>query len=379
MKLTCDLSHIVSLFRNSAALLEAKTTLPISGHILLTAQNNLLTIQATDLETGFQGSCEAKIKTPGTVTLPGKKALEILRELSGETVEITQADSQNVKIQSGGSKFTIQGLPPNEFPSIRGLDTPLELDLPREDFETLLREVIPSIGEDQSRFILNTVRAEISGTTTPKLRLVSTNGHRLSMAEKSMGTWRSKPENDHKIMIAKKAATLIVKLLGESDQVTVGVGITKNLLVLQIGSVRLASRLVDGNYPNYNQVIPKKLAAQMEIDGPQFAEALRRVAVMAESSSPAVDLTLSEDGLKIETQNPNLGNANETLAATIGVERLETRLNARYLIESIQTAPSKNIRFHMEDGLKPCILTNGDVSRWLTVIMPINKPNKAAA
>lgn len=82
---------------------------------------------------------------------------------------------------------------------------------------------------------------------------------------------------------------------------------------------------------------------------------------------------------KIETQNPNLGTANETLTATIGVERLEARLNARYLIESIQTAPSNNIRFHMEDGLKPYILTNGDVSRWLTVIMPINKPNKAAA
>lgn len=374
MNVTCNLSTLLTLLRDCVGLLDHRTTLPIVSHVLLCAEPGTITLQATDLETGFRGTCMAETHDAGTVTLAGRKLLEILKELPGETVQIaSSAQAQKITISAGSSQFILRGLPVTEFPTIPGLDEPAALDLPREDFHAMVSETLGSIGDDDSRHILNTLRIEISAHQIPHIRLVSTDGHRLTKIEQTLGAWRSNEHHEQKVMIPKRATVLMHKLLGACKDETVAIGVTKSLFLLELGSMKVASRLVQGNFPNYGNVIPLMDTAQMEIDRTEFMEALRRMAVMADGQVHAIDLTLTPEGVYMDSQHASLGHAHELVNATVATPRLEARLNAKYLLDALNTSPADTIRFHMEDPLKPCVLTNGDPSRWLVVIMPIKK------
>ena len=348
--------------------------MPILSNILLEAKHDGAEIVATDLEIGMRGLYKATVLEAGGVTISARKLYEIIKELPSGEIELTSGDNNWTTIQAGKSQFKVVGLPSGDYPALPSIEREGLTPLAGAGLLELIRKTLFAAGDNDARYILNGLL--VSLTTTEKkttlLRLVGTDGHRLAVAEREVGTPNAKqPAQDIKAIIPKKAAQEMRRLLEEGGDEEPLIGFTKNLMIFRKSGLLLTSRLMEGNYPNYQQVVPKESGKRIVVNRGLLESALRRVSVLSKDKANAVKVSFAPGGMTLFSSNPDYGEATEELVARYEGEALNTGFNARYLLDALSVMDGESVSLQMDTALSPCLIQEAESPGFKCVVMPI--------
>ena len=372
MKLRIAREELLTALQRVQGVVEKRNTMPILSNILLEAKPEGVDILATDLEIGMRGLYKASVQEPGSITLSARKLYEILKELRDGEIELATGENNWATIQAGKSQFKVVGLSSSEYPALPAIEREGLTPLAGSGLLQLIRKTLFAVGDNDARYILNGLLVTL--TTAEKkttLRLVGTDGHRLAVAEQEVGGAGGKDTpKEIKAIIPKKAAHEMRRLLEEGDGEPL-IGFTKNLLIFRKSGLLLTSRLMEGNYPNYQQVIPKEQGKRVTVDKAELEGALRRVAVLSRDKTNAVKVTFSSGHMTLFSSNPDFGEATEELPARYGGEPMTTGFNARYLLEVLGVIDEETVSLQMDTPLSPCLIREPGNAGFTCVVMPI--------
>ncbi len=374
MKVRIGREELLTGLQRVQGVVEKRNTMPILSNILLEAKHEGAEIVATDLEIGMRGLYKATVLEAGGVTISARKLYEIIKELPNGEIELTSGDNNWTTIQAGKSQFKVVGLPSGDYPALPSIEREGLTPLAGAGLLELIRKTLFAAGDNDARYILNGLL--VSLTTTEKkttlLRLVGTDGHRLAVAEREVGTAGAKqPAQDIKAIIPKKAAQEMKRLLEEGGDAEPLIGFTKNLMIFRKSGLLLTSRLMEGNYPNYQQVVPKESGRRIAVNRGLLESALRRVSVLSKDKANAVKVTFAPGVMTLFSSNPDYGEATEELAAQYEGEALITGFNARYLLDALSVMDGESVSLQMDTALSPCLIQEAESPGFKCVVMPI--------
>ncbi|MEP7150498.1 MAG: DNA polymerase III subunit beta [Nitrospira sp.] len=374
MKVRIGREELLTGLQRVQGVVEKRNTMPILSNILLEAKHEGAEIVATDLEIGMRGLYKATVLEAGGVTISARKLYEIIKELPNGEIELTSGDNNWTTIQAGKSQFKVVGLPSGDYPALPSIEREGLTPLAGAGLLELIRKTLFAAGDNDARYILNGLL--VSLTTTEKkttlLRLVGTDGHRLAVAEREVGTAGAKqPAQDIKAIIPKKAAQEMKRLLEEGGDAEPLIGFTKNLMIFRKSGLLLTSRLMEGNYPNYQQVVPKESGRRIAVNRGLLESALRRVSVLSKDKANAVKVTFAPGVMTLFSSNPDYGEATEELAAQYEGESLNTGFNARYLLDALSVMDGESVSLQMDTALSPCLIQEAESPGFKCVVMPI--------
>lgn len=369
MKLKIKKEEILKGLQRIQGVVEKKNTMPILSNMLLTAEGAGIEIIATDLEIGLRGRYVAEVEKPGSVTVSAKKMYEIVRELPSEDVQIKVEDSNWVKILSGQSQFKLVGLPKDEYPALPDVAEEGMIVIDGDMLRDMIKKTLYSVGENDARYVLNGLFVHMTQAKGGlNLRMVGTDGHRLSMIDRVIDA-KHKEEN---IIIPKKAMMELRRLLEEDAPKTeLRLGFSKNHALFKRDGLVMVSKLIDGNYPNYLQVVPAKSTKKITLSKDAITHAVKRVSILSKEKTNAVKLQLEKDRLVLSTNNPEVGEASEELAVDYTGEGIAIGFNSRYLMDVLTAMDKETIALELNDPLSPCLITEEGDEHYKCVVMPM--------
>jgi DNA polymerase-3 subunit beta len=374
MKLHIDRDELLTALHRVQGVVEKRNTMPQLSNILLEAKPEGVDVVATDLEIGMRGVYKAAVHDPGSVTLSARKVYEILKELPAGEIEVLVGENNWATLRAGKSQFKIVGLPASDYPALPTIEREGLTPLTAAGLLELIRKTLFAVGDNDARYILNGLLVTmVSQEKKTLLRLVGTDGHRLAMAEQEVGTSEAKEApKEIKAIIPKKAAHEMRRLLEEGDGDPL-IGFTKNLMIFRKSGLLLTSRLMEGNYPNYHQVIPKEKAQNqcLTVSRTDLESALRRVSVLSRDKTSAVKVTFASGKATLFSSNPDFGEATEELPAKFSGETIATGFNARYLLEVLSVMDGESVTLQMDNPLSPCLIREPGNAGFSCVVMPI--------
>ena len=352
-----------------------KTTLPILSHILLEWEENSLYLTGTDLETGIREELTAKIHQKGKASVSAKKLYEIVRELPEETIQIQKKDNQWITLQCGKSLFNLAGLDPEEFPSFPTYE--------EENFSMvstqLIREMIEktafAASNEESRYHLNGVLfAQSKQGGKEILRMVATDGHRLSLIDRENQKIRGIEEKG--IIIPKKGVLEIKKIIGDRDgEGEMGIYFNSTHGFFKLGRSLTVIRLIDGEFPEYEQVVPKGNDKKLVMVKEKIVSSLKRVSTMANERMEGVKFSLKKNSVEMSSTHQDFGDAKEEVEVVYEGPPLQVGFNARYLIEALNVIDAEEVLMELKDEGSPGILRPSSsatgFSNQFCIIMPM--------
>ncbi len=373
MRVTMARDELLTALHRVQGIVEKRNTMPSLANVLLEAKPEGLDISATDLELGMRGRYKATVEEPGSVTFSARKLYEILKEVKESDVVITVTDDCLVTIKAGRSEFKVVGLPSKDFPPLPLIDREEDLiPLPGNGLLQLIRKTLFAVGDNDTRYVLNGLLIVVMNTGEAlTIRLVGTNGHRLAMAEQKVDVEKKASlEQEEQVIVPKKAAAEIRRLLEEGGDEPM-IGFTKNMLIFRKSGLVLTSRLMEGKYPNYQQVIPKASNKKITVNRDDLEGALRRVSVLSQNKTYAVKLTFSKKSIALFSSHPDMGEAKEDIPASFNGEEFSAGFNARYLLDVLGVMDGETVVLNMEASLSPCLIRELDAPLFQTVVMPV--------
>src|SRR5947209_2201845 len=278
-----------------------RTTLPILSNVLLQANGNEVYLTTTDLDVGVRGSFEAEVEKEGATTLPARRLFNIIRELPSSGIQIDVDGKNAASIRSGQSFFKILGLPEEEFPPLPKFEDAKIVTIRQKDLRDGLRKTSYAISTDETRYVLNGVLFSFKDN---KLTLVATDGRRLAMVDIELEFPRS---HEADIIVPTKAVTELHRLLTDDGEVKVSVG--SGQIAFDLNNTLLVSKLIEGNYPNYKQVIPGEAKERVTLERETFLNCLRRVSLLASDKSNSIKLNFTKNNIDISANTPEVGEA----------------------------------------------------------------------
>lgn len=352
-----------------------KTTLPILSHILLEWEKNFLYLTGTDLETGIREELVAKIHQKGKASVSAKKLYEIVRELPDEAIHIQKKENHWITLQCGKSIFNLAGLDPEEFPSLPTYE--------EENFSTvsnqLIREMIEktvfAASNEESRYHLNGVLfTQAKQGDTEMLRMVATDGHRLSLIDRENQKIRGLEERG--MIIPKKGILEIKKIIGDRNgEEEMGVYFNATHGFFKMGKSLTVIRLIDGEFPEYEQVVPKGNDKKLVMAKEKMVSSLKRVSTMASERMEGVKFSLKKNSVEMTSTHQDFGDAQEEVEVVYEGPPLQVGFNARYLIEAISVIDTEEILLELKDEGSPGILrpssSTPGPSNQFCIIMPM--------
>ena len=353
------------------SIVEKRNTMPILANALLEVtgkKEGSLELAATDLEVGIRSSHPCEVAKPGRLTVSARKLHEIVRELPEERVHLEASSNAYLTLRCARAEFTLAGTTAEEYPSLPNFAPKSLAVVPAAVLSEMIDRTMYAASTDETRYNLNGVYVERI-PETGKLRMVGTDGHRLAYVDRALGDFTSLADTG--VIIPRKGLAELKRLVDEEDADEIELGFEGNNGLARKGSVALTMRLIEGEFPNYRQVIPTDRGQQLLLPTEMFTHALRRVALLSAERSRAVKLELSEGQMRLSSNNPDLGDAREELDIDYAGETTSIAFNARYLIDAVSAARSKEIRFAFRDALSPAELSPGDDGDALAVVMPM--------
>lgn len=373
MKVRMGRDELLTGLQRVQGVVEKRNTMPILSNILLEVKQDGAEIIATDLEIGMRGLYKATVLKPGGVTISARKLFEIIKELPPGDIELTAGDNNWTTIQAGKSQFKIVGLPSADYPALPAIDREGLTPLSGDGLLELIRKTLFAAGDNDARYILNGLLVTL--VTTDKkttLRLVGTDGHRLAVAEQEVGKAGSKGvPQEIKAIIPKKAAHEMRRLLEEGGDTEPLIGFAKNMMIFRKSGLLLTSRLMEGNYPNYQQVIPKEGGRRITVNRLELESALRRVSVLSKDKASAVKVSFEPGKMTLFSSSPDYGEATEELPARYEGEAHSSGFNARYLLDVFGVMDGEHVSLQMETPLSPCLIQESESPGFKCVVMPI--------
>ncbi len=348
-------------------IVEKKNTMPILNHFLLSAAPGASFITATDLETALKESVELEVLEEGTVCIPAKKLFEIVREMDGE-ITIESTEKQWVKVKSGKSVFRIAGLSVDEFPvwpSITASGDAEEIQIEAALLREIVEKTIYAAGESDTRYVLNGLLFHLQASGG--ICVVGTDGHRLALLQKAVPF---SVKEERKLIVSRKSVSELRRFLADGAA-PVKVIIGKSHLLFSLGSIEFLSRLIEGTYPNYEQVLPLGNTKTATIEKEALMKALRRVSIMSKERSSSVKADFEAGVMVISASSPDVGEAKDEISMTYTGDPMSLAFNARYLLDTLGAMGSGLVVMKLNEPLSPVLMTEEGSDDYKCVIMPM--------
>lgn len=366
MNLTIAKDQLLSGLQAVQNVVSTRTTLPILSNVLMRAEGERLEFTATDLDVTIACGVEAKIQKKGASTVPVKKLFGIARELNGSEIDL-EVDEKNVcSLRCGPSFYKIHGLGADEFPPLPKFKEDKKVTLQQETVKSMFRKTSFAISTDEARYVLNGIFISLKDH---KMTMVATDGRRLALVDEEVDL----PENSQgEFIIPAKAVNELNRLLQEKGEVEMKYSENQAAFTLKDEkgfSVLIITKLIEGNYPNYRQVIPSETKERVTLPREEFLHALRRAEIMTSEKANSVKLTFGKNNLAITANAPEVGEAKESIAINYKGKEIAVAFNPKYLIDPLNALSQDEVFIELIDELSPGVLKiNGP---FLYVVMPM--------
>ncbi len=370
MKFTIEKSVLVTGLQRVQGIVQARTTMPILSNVRLETVKGGVQLFATDLEIGLRDLLPAEIETEGTITVSAKKLFEISRELKQDAIRITAENGEAILIRSGQSNFRLRGLPAEEFPSFPDIEETGRTAIPAGMLLEMIRKTAYAVSTDLTRMSLNGVLIHLSEEKGEPIEMVATDGHRLSRVSRTLPAPPAVGKH-RKVIVPRKAISELKKYLEEAERGEVEIVFCQNHVVFREKHYTLLSRLIDGKFPNYTDIIPKHNPHLLSVEREILQGAVRRVSILSDEKTHAIKLSLRKGEIQVSSNHPEIGEAQEALSAEYEGEDLEVGFNVRYLQDVTAAVHGEEIRIRFMDALSPSRIEDPQDEGFLAIIMPM--------
>lgn len=350
-------------------IVDKRNTIPLLANVLIQTIENGIKVTASDMEIAFTGEYEANVLSPGEITLGAKQLFDIVHNLPQETVHLRQLENDWMEITSGKAYFKIVGLSPEGYPSIPEPEDATSFHLSSTALKEMIEHTYFSIATDDSRYGLNGAFLEqLTEEEGAGLRMISTDGHRLSLINRPISGDVDLKEG---YLLPRKGLAELRKLCDEFGGEDIEVAFSMNSALFRHKKILFFMRLLEGDFPDYRQVIPQRNMRRLSIRRDELVKALRRVSILSSEKTHSVRFKVSSDCLEISASNPDLGESRETLEVASDGEPLSIGFNARYFLDALSVLDGDNVSIELGDSLNPGIIKGDGREDVMFVVMPM--------
>lgn len=365
MKLTVSRETLLTQLAMVARGVSTRSAIQTLAGILIRLEDDVAELQATDNELGIRTSLDAEIQTSGSVVVPGRLLLDVARSLPSSSVTLEyRASEQDIEVVSGSARFHLRTLPLEDFPRLPTPETAATLTVPADAFIETVGRVARSASRDETRPHLTGVLVTAKGS---ELRMVATDSYRLSVKETAL----------ERALTGELEANVPARTLQELSRIASSTGAKEiqitaleNQAIFTTGGVVLSSRLVEGRFPNYQQLLPESYEHELRVDRGELLEVVRRIGLLAQKNAP-LRLAFSEGQLEVSAQTPDVGEAREALPVPFGGEPFEIGFNPEFFRDGLESAETDELVLKLISPLRPGLIQSGDAGGFVYLVMPI--------
>lgn len=367
MEVTIERNELLASLYLVQGIVERRTTIPILGNVLIQTGKSGITIAATDQEIAVRRQCKADVKQKGSLTTGARKFYEMIREFGEGPVAIRSLENNWIEVSAGRSRFRLVGMDSRDFPAMPepSSDKGRAWKIGGEVLTDMIEHTVFAVSADETRVNLNGIFAECS--EEGRLRMVATDGHRLAMITRDVES----AEPGKGVIIPRKAVMELRKVL-ESGNEPLEISIDEGVAHAIRGSVQMSMRLVEGEFPDYQQVIPSKSERKAIMAAGELLAALRRVSIVSSERTRGVRLQLESEKLELSSINPDVGEAAEEIEVEYEGDPVGVGFNAKYLIDALSVLSSEErIEIGLNDELSPGAIRRPDDPDYCYIVMPM--------
>lgn len=363
MQVIVNRTALMEVLNAASGVVASRTTKDILKCVRLTTVDNGMLVSATDLEVALRVHVhQVEVKKPGDILIAADKLGSIVRESTDETLTL-EGDTQSCHIRGQDSHFEIYGQDPREFPPVPELEGTPDLEIEVENLKTLIDRTLFAVAKENTRYAINGVLWEKKGK---KLALVATDGRRLA---RSVGSAEQSVGEDNSMIVPAKTVQVIQKVLPNTEG-TVGIRFSSNLVIVRAGDYVISSALVEGRFPQYEEVIPKDCDHKIELSTEEFLSAVRRASLLTNEQSKAVRLAFGKEKLVLSSRAPEQGEATVSMRVEYNEEPLEIGFNPVFLTDALRVAGTPTVTMELKEASQPGVFRAG--AGFLYVVMPVN-------
>lgn len=363
MKLSLSREQLLVPLQNVMGVVERRQTMPILANVLLAARNDRLSVTGTDLEVELVASCAAKVDQAGDITVPGRKLLDIVRNLPEQAGVTLSRDGERTTLRAGRSRFVLSSLAASEFPVIEDIGARQTLRIGRTEARRLIDKTYFAMAQQDVRYYLNGTLLECEGSN---LRAVATDGHRLSLAE---ATLLDAVSTKQQVIVPRKGVLELQRILAGDGELELSIG--TNHVRAQIGDIRFTSKLIDGKFPEYSRVVPASPPNIMTSGKDALRAALQRTAILSNEKYRGVRLSFGTNSLTIQAQNPEHEEAEEQMEVGFTGATIEIGFNVNYLMDALAAIDVDTVEIGLTDGNSSCLIRAPGDQTTKFVVMPM--------
>jgi DNA polymerase III subunit beta len=363
MKVSASREHLLEALQSVIGVVERRQTMPILSNILLSARDNRLRATGTDLEVELVAAAEVTVQQPGDITVPGRKLLDIVRNLPEKSQVTLTREGERIVLRGGRSRFTLSSLPAAEFPVIDEIHATQTVTIRAQDCRRLIDKTHFAMAQQDVRYYLNGTLLETNGQV---LRAVATDGHRLSWCEVALN---GPAREMQQIILPRKGVLELQRLLDGEGEIEIAIG--TNHVRVQIGEVRFTSKLIDGKFPEYGRVIPADPPRIMSASRDALRAALQRTAILSNEKYRGVRLTFAAGLLTVQAHNPEQEEAEDQLEVNFTGDEIEIGFNVSYLLDALAAVETETVEVGLTDANSSCLIRAPGNVNVKYVVMPM--------
>ncbi|MGK0239968.1 MAG: DNA polymerase-3 subunit beta [Candidatus Pelagisphaera sp.] len=378
MKFKIHRDHFSNGLQQVLNVVGSKASMPILSNVLIEADGETLSLTTTNLDLGICARIKANVEEPGSITLPVKRLATIIKELPNSDVKVEAAANNQVKIASGGSNFKIMGIGRDEFPALPEFSDDRSFTIEQATLAGMLKSVSYAQSSDETRYMLNgvyfTFAESEDAEATGKLSLVATDGRRLAKIDHEMEVGEGLSGS---LILPAKTVSELTRLLDKGENLKIAFNDRRVAFQIHtkdetdgfVGDIQLVSKVVEGNYPNYQQVIPKETHQRIKVERELFLQSIHRAALVATDKSNSVKIQISNNLMELSASSPDFGESHESLAIDYSGPDLQVAFNPAFLMDPLKALTKDEIFFELKDEVSPGVFKT--LESFLCVIMPV--------
>jgi DNA polymerase III subunit beta len=365
MKLSLSTADLLTQLQTTARVASSRSAVQALSGVMIAAADSPPELLATDMETGLRVPLQAEVVRPGSVVLPARLLLDVVRSLPSAalTIELRSAE-QDVELICGPSTFHLRTLRTEDFPSLPSPTADTRVALPAEAFVHAINRVARSASRDETRPVLTGILISASGQ---ELRMVATDSYRLSVKQTAL---ESPLQGTLEANVPARALQELVRIAQQTPSDTIAVSVGRNQAIFEFGDVTLSSRLIDGQFPNYRQLLPESVEHELMLSSPELTDVVRRISLLAQKNAP-LRLSFSEGSLNVSAQTPDVGEASEAIPVPFHGEPFEIGFNPEFLRDGLESVESEELVLKLISPLRPGLIESPDGGDFVYLIMPI--------
>ena len=365
MKINVERDSLLAQLQTVSRVASTRSAIQALSGVQLAASPEACELRATDMDVGLRVPLEAKITREGVVVLPARLMLDVVRSLPGNDVSIElRPAEQDVELISGNATFHIRTLRTEDFPPFPEPDPESAVSLPAAAFVATALKVAGSASRDETRPVLTGILVSASDR---ELRMVATDSYRLSVKETTLEAPLSRA---FEVNVPARALQELARVAGHSEDQELSVSVRQNQVLFVLGRIVLSSRLIDGQFPNYRQLLPEGFEHELRIAGAELTDVVRRISLLAQKNAP-LRLSFKQGELTVSAQTPDVGEALEALPVAFQGEPLEIGFNPEFLRAGLEAIEQGDVLLKLISPLRPGLIEAADESRFQYLIMPI--------